>query len=251
MIEMTFDGNGVAHVILDNPPVNAIGTREIEALSDIIDDLQKRDDLPAVMFASSGRHFSAGADLKMIDAWGTSDRPTDEMVLYSARLQDLFYRVEQMKTPTVAIVRGTAAGAGLELVLACDLCVVEAGARVGLPEVRFGWLASAGGTQRLTARIGTTAALKMMLFDEFIDAQDAYRLGIAQWIAAEADLDAVVHGISERLGRLPKPAVRAVKALVRAGGGNGFAQELLLTRALESEPASQTLFREFLVRKKS
>lgn len=250
MIQSTCDESGVARVILDNPPVNAIGSHEIDALSDIVEELRQRDTLAAVLFEARGRHFSAGADLKMIDAWANLPRPTDEMVMYSARLQDLFYRIEQLEVPTIALIRGTAAGAGLELALACDLRMVEAGAKVGLPEVRFGWLASAGGTQRLTARIGEAAALKMMLFDEFIPAEDAFRLGIAQWIAPEAEFDALAQTISQRLGSLPRPAVRAVKDLVRARGGNGFARELFLTRQLEAKAESQILFREFLTRKK-
>lgn len=251
MAKLSFENSGVAFVTLNNPPVNAIGDREIDELSGILDKLRQCAELRGVFFNSEGKHFSAGADLKMIDAWDAAPNRTDEMVLYSAKLQDLFYRIEQLEVPTIAVIRGTAAGAGLELALSCDLRFVEGSAQVGLPEVRFGWLASAGGTQRLTQRVGEAAALKMMLFDEFINAQEAFRVGLANWVADESELGKRVSSVSERLGNLPKAAVKAVKKLVRAQGANGFAQELYLTRVLEEEPESQVLYRNFLAGRNS
>lgn len=246
-MNLTVSESGIATFTLDNPPVNAIGEPELHEMSSAVEILRTSTHLSAVVFRSRGRHFSAGADMKLIASWDDDTDPGYQMVSYSALLQDLFFRIEHLPMPTIAVIDGTAAGAGLELALACDLRVLGANAKLGLPEARFGWIASAGGTQRLTRQIGPSAALKLMLFDEMIGADEAFRLGLGQWISqAGDDLEGLVEALTVRLAQLPKAAVRAIKQLVSSDSGSGFSKELLYTRLLEQEPESKVLFRSFL-----
>src|SRR5262249_61993271 len=95
--------------------------------------------------------------------------------------------IEAMAKPVVAARHGTALGGGCELALACHFRVANAGARVGLPEVKLGLLPGAGGTQRLPRLVGPEKALRMIVTGEPIGASEALALGVVDDIA-EGDL---------------------------------------------------------------
>ena len=90
-------------------------------------------------------------------------------------LPEVFDAIENSKIPIVAAIHGSALGGGLELALACHARVAMAGAQVGLPEVKRGFVPGAGGTQRLPRLIGGEAALKIIVTGEPIRAEEAVK----------------------------------------------------------------------------
>ncbi|MBN8957259.1 MAG: enoyl-CoA hydratase/isomerase family protein [Rhizobiales bacterium] len=164
----------VAVVTIDNPPVNALRHAVRAGLAACFDKAEADAAIKAVVVACAGRTFVAGAD---ITEFG---KPP-----VSPILAEVCKIVEGMSKPVVAAIHGTALGGGLELALACHYRVSDAGARMGLPEVKLGILPGAGGTQLLPRAIGPEEAVRMIVTGEMIGAKKALALGL---------IDAIVDG---------------------------------------------------------
>ncbi|WP_287304737.1 enoyl-CoA hydratase/isomerase family protein, partial [Mesorhizobium sp.] len=115
----------------------------------------------------AGRTFVAGAD---ITEFGKPVQQPD--------LRAIIAMLETIAKPTVAAIHGTALGGGLELALGCHFRVADAGARLGLPEVKLGLLPGGGGTVRLPRLVGPLKALRMIVSGTPIDAAEALAAGL-------------------------------------------------------------------------
>ena len=166
-VTVTRDGN-VAIVTIDNPPVNAMSFHVREPLHAALAELRDDPSVEAMVLACAGRTFVAGAD---ITEFG-------KPIQYPF-LPEIIDRIETFEKPTVAAIHGTALGGGLELAMGCHFRVVEATAKMGLPEVKLGILPGAGGTQRLPRLVGPSKALKMIVSGAPIGAKDALASGLA------------------------------------------------------------------------
>src|SRR5206468_258554 len=162
---------GVAVITIDRPRVrNAVDLPTAEAIAAALDELDARDDVRAGILTGAGGFFSAGMDLKALNA--TGQRPISAS-------RGAFGVVERPpETPLIAAVEGPALGGGFEIALACDLIVASAEARFGFPEVKRGLVAAAGGLIRLPRRIPSAVALEMVLTGEPIAAERARELGL-------------------------------------------------------------------------
>ncbi|MGA8938011.1 MAG: enoyl-CoA hydratase-related protein, partial [Acidobacteriaceae bacterium] len=96
--------------------------------------------------------------------------------------------LEHAGKPVIAAINGVALGGGCELALACTLRIASEKARLGFPEVKLGLIPGYGGTQRLTRLIGRSAALRLMLSAQIIDAPEALRLGLVDEVTYTDDL---------------------------------------------------------------
>jgi 3-hydroxyacyl-CoA dehydrogenase len=133
-----------------------------------------RDDpaVDAVVLASNGRLFCAGAD---ITEFGLPPR--------SPSLRDVIAALDAFPKPVVAAIHGAALGGGFELVLGCHFRIASSGAQFGLPEIKLGLLPGAGGTQRLPRIVGAVHAVEMIVAGKPVDAATAKSLGIADELA--------------------------------------------------------------------
>lgn len=165
-VSVTRDG-GVAVVIIDNPPVNALSFHVREPLMQALVSLRDEPDVAAIVIACAGRTFVAGAD---ITEFGKPVQQPD--------LRAIIAVLETIAKPTVAAIHGTALGGGLELALGCHFRVADAGARLGLPEVKLGLLPGGGGTVRLPRLVGPLKALRMIVSGTPIDAAEALAAGL-------------------------------------------------------------------------
>jgi 3-hydroxyacyl-CoA dehydrogenase len=123
--------NGIAVIMLDNPPVNALSHHMRQSLDEALLAARDDDDITGIVIACKGRTFIAGADITEFGK--PMIRPT---------LPDLIATLETIGKPTVAAIHGTALGGGLELALGCHFRVADENAMVGLPEVKLGLLPS-------------------------------------------------------------------------------------------------------------
>lgn len=250
MFEVSWrEDDRVAVIRLHRPPANAIGPSEIDALDAALDEVEGSEHCRAVVFHSQERFFSAGADIALMgEVIGEPSGP-EQLVALAARMQKTFERLERLSRPTLAALSGIAAGGGLELALACDIRIAEAGARLGLPEARIGLLPAAGGTQRLTAVAGAPVARRLVLTGELVDGAQAQRLGIVQDLAEDGGAFEAALDLARALAGIPPRAVQAIKrCLALAPSQEGFAAELEETLALYREPATRALIAEFLQR---
>lgn len=168
--------NGVAVVTIDNPPVNALSFHVRAPLYDALTAIRDDPAAKAIVIACAGRTFVAGAD---ITEFG---KP-----LQQPELRAIIALLETIPKPTVAAIHGTALGGGLELALGCHFRVADAGAKLGLPEVKLGLLPGGGGTVRLPRLVGAAKALGMIVSGTPVSAGEAKAAGFVDAVF-EADL---------------------------------------------------------------
>jgi len=161
-------------VMSNNPPVNALGQAVRQGLVEAFEKLNADPGVKAIVLACAGRTFFAGADIREFG------KPRQKPVL-----TDVIDVIERSPKPVVAAIHGTALGGGFEVALASHFRVAAPSAKLGLPEIKLGIFAGAGGTQRLPRVIGPEKALDLVLSGDPVSAADALELGI---------LDAVVEG---------------------------------------------------------
>jgi 3-hydroxyacyl-CoA dehydrogenase len=189
--------DGIGVVIVDNPPVNALGPGVRDGIVEALEQGEADPSVKAMVMIGAGRTFIAGADIRQFGkARAMPKRPVQEVLDGAAK-------------PVVAAIHGYALGGGLEIALACHYRIAVPGAKVGLPEVLIGILPGGGGTQRLPRLIGPKAAMDMIVSGRHLPADEAKKLGIIDAIVEGADLrkEAIAYakGIADRR---PLPRVR-------------------------------------------
>lgn len=172
---VTFSTDGAVGVVLiNNPPVNALNAKVMVELKRVIDQLEKNNELRAVILAGAGeKTFVAGADIKEFP--NLTAATGRELSLNG---HGIFSRLEHLKIPVICAIHGYALGAGLELALACDIRIADEKALLGLPEVTLGIIPGYGGTQRLPRLVGLGKAKELIFSGESINAEEAYRIGL-------------------------------------------------------------------------
>jgi enoyl-CoA hydratase len=205
----------VAELRLDNPArLNAFTVGMLGELAAHCDEIERRDDLRAVLVTAEGtRAFCAGAD---INAWGDLP-PADFARRWVRDGHRIFDRLARLAVPTIAVLEGPAFGGGLELAAACDIRVMAPSATLALPESSVGIVPGWSGTQRL-ARLLPEAVLKeMALFGRRLTAERAHQLGFVAEVADDARGTALA--IAERLAATSPRATEVAKYMIHAGSG--------------------------------
>ncbi|RRQ26600.1 crotonase/enoyl-CoA hydratase family protein [Rhodococcus sp. Eu-32] len=170
----------VAVVSLNRPrALNAVDSTLSTAVGNAVHAANVDPDVRAIVLTGSGRAFCAGADLKEIAAGRSLDADGHPEWGFAG-----FVR-QWVDKPTIAAVNGFALGGGTELLLACDLAVVDETAALGLPEVKRGLFAGAGGVLRMSQQIPRKIALEIALTGEPITAARAYELGLINRVAPQ------------------------------------------------------------------
>lgn len=200
---------GIATVTLNRPEVrNAIDKATAFALAAAITEVDSRTDVTVVVLTGAGTAFCAGMDLKAFSATG-------ELALHPERGAFGFVRKPPVK-PVIAAIEGNALGGGLELALACDLIVAARSAKLGLPEVKRGLVAAAGGVLRLPRRVPQSLAMEMILTGEPISAEQALAAGLVNRIADDGAALEVARALGATIAANAPVAVRTAKSLVNA-----------------------------------
>jgi enoyl-CoA hydratase/carnithine racemase len=204
--------------------------------------------LRCLVVTGEGPVFSAGIDLVegmagLLANWAerpAAERSFDEVMAAAGT----FNWIPGLGCASVAAVRGHAYGAGLQLALACDFRIFAEGTHVGLPETRFGILPDMGATVRLPRIVGEGRARELILLGEVIDAAEALRIGLANRVVPDQDLDAAVAEFAGRLAAQPPLAVRGARRAIDAAWYRDPAESFRLAleaqvRCLESEDFSE------------
>jgi enoyl-CoA hydratase len=208
--------------------LNALSNELIEELARFLDDTENDRELRVLIFTGAGdKAFVAGADIQeLVDRDALSGRQV------SRTRQEVFSRIENLPIPVIAAVNGFALGGGLELALACSIRLCSERAQFGAPEVKLGIIPGDGGTQRLPRLVGLGRAMEMILTGDFIDAQEAYRIGLVNRVFSPDDLMKEAVELAKKIAKRPPLAVRYAKEAVnRSQEGDtssGFALESYL-----------------------
>ena len=252
MISLTIDG-AVATATLCRPPVNAINEEWVARFDAILDEVERAEAVSVLWIRSSERTFCAGADLALMQSILDSPAGRGRMIDLTRRMQEVFARLESLPKVTLAELGGAAMGGGMELALACDLRLVADSARIGLPEAGLGLLPAAGGTQRMTRICGEAVARRLILGAELVSGSDAVKLGLAQWSAPAAEVEAAAGAIVRRIADLPARALAECKHCIDValhGGEDGFEAELAGSAALLALPETQGRVTRFLEKRR-
>jgi 2-(1,2-epoxy-1,2-dihydrophenyl)acetyl-CoA isomerase len=220
--------DGVAVLTLNRPDrLNAMSTPMLDALLQALPRLADDEAVGAVVLTGAGRAFCAGGDVKAMAAGREMEGASLE-----ARAQGLRRRMEvsrwlhEMPKPTIAMVRGAAAGAGLSLALACDLRVAADTARFATAFARVGYSGDFGGSWFLTQLVGTAKARELYYTADIVDAAQALALGLVNRVVPEARLEDEALALARRLASGPRVALRYMKRNMNAAETNTLSEHL-------------------------
>jgi len=230
----------VGVIVLHRPEaMNAVNAALATALGDALEEVDRDPDLRVAVVTGTGRAFCAGMDLKAFAA--------GEDVSHARHPEWGFGGVTRhvVATPVIAAINGFAMGGGAEIALACDLAVMAESAVIGLPEVRRGLVAAAGGLVRLPRQVPSRLAMELVLTGEPVTAERALALGLVNRVAADGELLDVTLELAAAIARNAPLAVQASKRILHEVPGWGTdwadatwdAQDALLQPVFASEDA--------------
>ena len=224
--------DGIRELVLNRPPVNALGHVLVADITAACAVLAADREARCVVVRSGGKHFCAGADLK--ERQGMSE---DEVRAFVPRLAGAVNALAGLPMPTIAAVRGVAAGGGCELALAADMRLLADDARIGLKETALAIVPGAGGTQRLPRLIGPALAKRWIFAAGLYDADQARADGVADRVVAAEELDDAALAFAREIAANGPVAVRLAKRAI----DEGAALPLEAALALEWECYQQVL----------
>jgi len=201
----------VLSIYLNRPDkLNAISSRMLDALEAAIAEA-RAEKYRVIVIRGRGRAFCAGGDLDLNDQGGASAGPPASML---ERSNEVFAALEALSKPVIAAVHGTACAGGLELALSCDLIVAANSARLGDMHANFGLLPGAGGTYRLSRRIGPSKAKYMMFTGELFGAAELAQAGLVDQVYPDADFEASVDTLARKIAAKSPLGLAQMKHLV-------------------------------------
>lgn len=218
--------DGIATVTMNRPEkLNALTTAGFIELTDKLRQLAQDDAAAAVIVTGAGRAFCAGGDVASMAADAEFTEPTLEGRAQTLRhAMDCARILHDMPKPTIAMVRGAAAGAGLSIALSCDLRIASANSRFVTAFKEVAYSGDFGGSYFLTKLLGPSKAKELYFLSERLDAERALALGIVNAVVADANLETETRAIAARLAAGPRIAYRYMKRNLNAAETLGLAE---------------------------
>ena len=215
-----------ALITINNPPANTWNAESLNALTLLIQDLNKDDSIYSLVITGQGeKFFSAGADLNLF-ADGDKTVAHDMAQVFG----EAFETLSQFRGVSIAAINGFAMGGGLECALACDIRIAETQAKMALPEATVGLLPCAGGTQNLSWLVGEGWAKRMILCGERVDADKALSIGLVEEVVASGHALKTALELANKVAKQSPSSVTACKKLIQAGRTNPMQQALPIER---------------------
>ena len=231
-----------AHVVITLNRPDALNALSIELLGElrhVIAEVERDASIRGAILTGAGKAFAAGADIEELHQLdGTTGRE------YAERGQSVFSMIEDLDKPVIAAVNGFALGGGCELAMACHIRLASSKARFGQPEVSLGIIPGFGGTQRLARLVGLGRAIEYNLTGELIDAETAYRIGLANHLHEPEELMPAATAMMETI--LQKGPIAVSNALRATAESRDLSTEAGMAREAElfGETCGTTDFKE-------
>ncbi|MBU3099887.1 MULTISPECIES: enoyl-CoA hydratase-related protein [Clostridium] len=208
------EGKGIAKIIINRPKaLNALNSETIKELGTVINEISEREDIKVVIITGAGeKSFVAGADITEM-----KDLTAIQAKELSRKAQKVFSEIENMPQVVIAAVNGYALGGGCELSMCCDIRLVSSKAKFGQPEVGLGIIPGFAGTQRLPRLIGKGRAKELIFTTDMIDADEAYRIGLANKVYNPEELLQKAYEMAEKIMSKAMYAVGLAKASINNG----------------------------------
>ena len=203
----------VARITFDRANArNAMSWAMYDQLSDAIDRLEADTSVRVAEVRGAHGHFVAGTDISQFESFTSGD----DGIAYERRLESIVSRLESVRVPTVAVVEGNAAGAGLLFATACDFRVCTPDARFSAPIARtVGNTLSTRSIARLVAHLGPSRTKALIMSAGALDAETAKAIGYASAVVEPPRLDQHVNELLSKLSELAPVTLSATKRLVQ------------------------------------
>jgi enoyl-CoA hydratase len=220
----------IATIVINRPEArNACRYQTMVEIGRAVQMLQQEPGIRAIILtASCDKAFSAGADLKELKTRDPAQRDRELVEGFAETLR----RIETSEVPVIAAVRGFALGGGMEIAMACHLRIAGQSALFGQPEILRGHIPGAGGTVRFPRLVGTGNALRYLLTGDQIGAEEAWRIGLVNWVVPDDRVLEQAMEIASRIAGLSRTAVALTLQAVVAGRDMPMEQALVFERAL-------------------
>ncbi|MBT3339402.1 MAG: enoyl-CoA hydratase [Planctomycetes bacterium] len=210
-----FDRRGsTAWLTLNRPKsANSLSRETVASLRALLSDLARDKSIWIIVITGAGdRVFCAGADLKE-----RREMTQNEVSETVQGLRDLMDEIAAMPQPVLAAMNGGAFGGGLELALACDLRLLNAGSSVGLTETSLAIIPGAGGTVRLPRLVGAARAKELILTARRVQADEALKIGLVHELAPADEVVSAAEAFVARLSENGPIALQAAKSAIDGG----------------------------------
>ncbi|MGK5532037.1 enoyl-CoA hydratase/isomerase family protein [Streptomyces sp. URMC 129] len=206
----------IATILLNRPERrNAFTLAMVDAWADALTRAQRDPDVRVIVVTGAGGSFCSGVDLS--EFRGEQRSPLAEKELLAKRVHRVALTLEEVDKPVIAAVAGPAVGAGMDMALLCDLRFADRSARFSEGYITVGLVPGDGGCWLLPRAVGTSTALRLLWTGDFVDADEALRIGLVDEVHDDGDLMDAVYAYAARLARRPPVAVQTIKRAVRQG----------------------------------
>jgi len=218
--------DGIAKIVLDRPErMNAFTFEMIDAWTAALQRCRTDDAVKVIILTGTGTSFCSGGDI--VEMGDRLDQTPEQ------RKNELFNRIERiplaledLDKPVIAAVNGVATGAGMDMALMCDIRYAAQSARFAETYIKVGLVPGAGGAHFLPRLVGVSKALELFLTGEFLDAQEALRIGIVNKVFPDATLMQEVEAIARRMIKAPALTLRMIKRAIYQGMRNDLRTNL-------------------------
>ena len=226
----------VAHVSLQNPPLNVIDIAMMEELAEALVEIEARPDVVVIVFAGSGKNFSAGVDV--------AAHAPDKVDAMLAKFHAVIHLLVSSKKVSIAAVHGHCLGGGAELALVCDLVYTAESATWGFPEIKLGCYPPVAATT-LAAVVGQKHAADLILTGRSISGKEAANIGLANRAVSSEEVESVLQESVEHLKKLSSAALAVTKKAIYAWDSIHFdkglarAEKIYLDDLMTTEDAQE------------
>ncbi len=233
--------NGIATLTFNRPErLNALSTPIMQGLLDGLPQLAGDPAVKVVILTGAGRAFCAGGDVKDMAKAAARAAARQRRQRICAREWKCRAILHELPKPTIAMINGPAAGAGLALALACDLRIAGTSARLVTAFVKVGFSGDFGGSYFLTRLVGTAKARELYFTGRPVDADEALSLGLVNRVVPDEELAGVTMELARSLAYGPSIALSLMKRNMNCAETGGLA-ELLDMEAAHQVQTGRTL----------
>jgi enoyl-CoA hydratase/carnithine racemase len=222
--EVLYDvADHVATVTLNRPEkMNAATFEMAEQMQAAFAEIERDDDVRAVIVTGAGRAFCAGDDVEK--AWG-DDRMAETMRWLADVRPGMMPEAHLMlecRKPTIAAVNGAAVGIGMDFALLCDLRIASEHAKFSQMYVKLGLMVDITGYWRLPQLVGYAKAAELLFTGDLINAEEAARIGLVNQVVAADELLPAAQALAGRIAANPPRSVRFIKEGLRRAAGRPY-----------------------------
>jgi cyclohexa-1,5-dienecarbonyl-CoA hydratase len=228
----------VARITFARPPLNVLNIAMMREIGNALGECVRRRDLAAIVFAAEpdARAFSAGVAVE--------EHVPETVFQMLDAFHSIFRGLRQLAKPVIAVVDGPALGGGCELIAACDIVIASQRAHFGQPEIKLGVFPPVAAIL-LPRVIGEKRARELILTGDLIDAAEALKLGLVNYVLPRAELEGKTENILARLRELSATSLAMTRAALDVGGQSDFdaalaeVENLYLHELMKTEDAQE------------